>query len=162
MSQIDLNTKFKIPLSLEGIQEYQNYLLKFGKKELPKKVKRIVNRVTTEGLKNNYKSTKKDATKIVDWKVVGGIRTTEEKDTYKEFGTGIIGSQNPHISEFLEQVGWQYDVNEHGEKGWKYPKDDGTYGWTKGIPAQKKFYNSIKDMEDSFARIASEEFSKKE
>ena len=162
MSQIDLNTKFKMTLSLESIQEYQNYLMEFGKKEVPKKVRKIVNRVTSEGLKNNYKSTKKIATKTVGGKVVGGIKTTDEKDTYKEFGTGIIGSQNPHVSDFLAEVGWVYDVNEHGEKGWKYPKGDGTYGWTKGIPAQKKFYNSIKDMEESFARIAREEFSKKE
>lgn len=162
MPQMDINTRFKMTLSLDSIQEYQNYLLEFGKKELPKKVKRIVSRVTTEGLKNNYKSARKIATKISEGKVVGGIKTTEEKDTYKEFGTGIVGSQNPHISEFVEKVGWKYDVNEYGEKGWKYPKGDGTYGWTKGIPAQKKFYNSIKNMEENFARIASEEFSKKE
>lgn len=159
MSQINLNTKFKISLSLDSIQEYQKYLTEFGKKEIPKKVKRIVNRVTTEGLKNNYKSAKKNATRIIGGKVVGGIRTTEEKDTYLEFGTGIIGSGNPHPD---VMSGWIYDVNKHGEKGWKYPKGDGTYGWTKGIPAQKKFYNSIKDMEESFAQIASEEFSKKE
>ena len=162
MSRIDLNTIFKMSLSLDSVQEYQNYLLEYGKKELPKKVRRIVSRVSAEGLKNNYKSAKKIATKIVDGKVVGGIKTTEVKDTYKEFGTGVVGSQNPHISEFLAEVGWQYDVNEHGEKGWKYPKEDGSWGWTKGIPAQKKFYNSIKNMEESYARIASEEFSKKE
>ena len=162
MGQIQLNTKFKINLSLDSIQEYQNYLSKYGKEDIPKKVRRIISRVTSEGKKNNQKSTRKLETKTVGSKIIGGIKTTEAKNTYKEFGTRIIGSQNPHISEFLNEVGWRYDVNEHGEKGWIYPKDDGTFGWTKGIPAQKKFYNSMKDMENSFARIASEEFKKKE
>ena len=85
------------------------------------------------------------------------MRETIE-DTYKEFGTGIVGSRNPHVSEILAQIGWKYDVNEHGEKGWVYPKGDGTYGWTKGISAQKKFYNAMKNMEDSFKTIAIEEF----
>ena len=56
--------------------------------------------------------------------------------------------------------GWKYDVNEHGEKGWKYPKGDGTYGWTRGIPASKKFYNAMKRMEQAFPFIAQDELSK--
>ena len=39
-------------------------------------------------------------------------------------------------------------------------KEDGTYGWTKGISAQKKFYNAMKNMEDNFKTIAIEEFRK--
>ena len=158
---MQLNTKFKINLSLNSIEEYKKYLMEYGEKEIPKKAKRIISRVTTEGKKNNYKSVRKMEIKTIGSKVVGGIKTTEEKDTYKEFGTGIVGSQNPHVSDFLNEVGWKYDVNEHGEKGWVYPKEDGTFGWTKGIQAQRKFYNSMKDMENCFASIASEEFKKK-
>lgn len=158
---MELNTKFKISLSLSSIEEYKKYLMEYGEKEIPKKARRIISRVTTEGKKNNYKSVRKIEIKAIGSKIVGGIKTTEEKDTYKEFGTGIVGSQNSHVSEFLKEVGWKYDVNKHGEKGWVYPKEDGTFAWTKGIPAQRKFYNSMKDMENSFAKIASEEFKKK-
>ena len=66
-------------------------------------------------------------------------RSTDQIDTYREFGTGIVGSKNAHIDKVLEDAHWKYDVNGHGEKGWKYPKKDGTFGWTRGQPAQKKF-----------------------
>lgn len=126
-------------------------------KEIPKVVENIVDRLSEEGLKNNYKSTTKITTKNEGNKVVGGIKTTDEKDTYREFGTGIIGSGNPHPD---IMSGWQYDVNKHGEKGWKYPKGDGTYGWTKGQQANKKFYIALQEMEKKFPEIAKEEFQK--
>jgi len=116
--------------------------------------------LSEEGTKNNLKSTVKKETKRIENKVVGGFETTDSIDTYKEFGTGIVGSANPHLSEILSQVGWKYDVNEHGEKGWVYPKGDGTFGWTKGIPAQKKFYQACKRVEESLNDIAVEEISK--
>lgn len=117
-------------------------------------------RVSEVGLEDNYKSTEILPVKNNGNTITGGIKTTDEKDTYKEFGTGIVGSQNPHVSEFLAKSGWKYDVNEHGEKGWIYPKEDGTFGWTKGIPAEKKFYNAMKNMEESFKEIGIEEFRK--
>lgn len=64
------------------------------------------------------------------------------------------------MSEILEKIGWKYDVNEHGEKGWVYLKEDGTFGWTKGIPAQKKFYQACKRVEQNFSNIVMEEMSK--
>ena len=117
-------------------------------------------RVSEVGLEDNYKSTEILPVKNNGNTITGGIKTTDEKDTYKEFGTGIVGSQNPHVSEFLAKSGWKYDVNEHGEKGWIYPKEDGTFGWTKGIPAEKRFYNAMKNMEESSKEIAIEEFRK--
>ena len=110
-------------------------------------------RVSEVGLEDNYKSTEILPVKNNGNTITGGIKTTDEKDTYKEFGTGIVGSQNPHVSEFLAKSGWKYDVNEHGEKGWIYPKEDGTFGWTKGIPAEKRFYNAMKNMEIGRAHV---------
>lgn len=146
-------------LSLASIEEYQKMLQEYAK-EIPKVAQNIVDRLSEEGLKNNYKSTVKIATKNEGDRVVGGIKTTEEKDTYKEFGTGIVGSNSPHIAEWLAEAGWKYDVNEHGEKGWIYPKSDGSFGWTKGIPANKKFYIALQEMEKKFPEIAKEEFQK--
>ena len=155
----NINAKFNTRLSLESIEEYKEFLKKYREK-IPKAVENIVTKVSKVGLQDNYKSTKVIPTKNEGNVITGGIKTTDVKDTYREFGTGVVGSQNPHIADVLAQIGWKYDVNEHGEKGWIYPKEDGTYGWTKGISAQKKFYNAMKNMEDSFKTIAIEEFRK--
>ena len=157
--QINLNTKHTMRLSLSDLEEYKKMLEEY-KKKLPQVAENIVRRVSETGLQNNHKSTELLPVKNEGSGVSGGIKTTDEIDTYREFGTGIVGSQNPHIAEYLAEVGWIYDVNEHGEAGWKYPKGDGTYGWTKGIPASKKFYNAIIRMEEELPNIAKEELSK--
>ena len=157
--QINLNTKHTIRLSLSSINEYEKMLEQY-KKRLPQVAENIVRRVSEVGLKDNHKSAELLPVKNEGSVVSGGIRTTDEIDTYREFGTGIVGSQNPHVEEYLKEVGWIYDVNEHGEKGWRYPKGDGTYGWTKGIPASKKFYNAMIRMEEELPNIAKEELNK--
>ena len=157
--QMNLNTKHTMRLSLSSINEYKQMLEQY-KKKLPQIAENIVRRVSEAGLQDNHKSTELLPVKNEGNVVSGGIKTTDEIDTYREFGTGIIGSQNPNVEEYLKEVGWVYDVNEHGEKGWKYPKGDGTYGWTKGIPASKKFYNAIRRMEEDLPNIAKDELSK--
>ena len=157
--QMNLNTKHTMRLSLSSINEYKQMLEDY-KKKLPQVAENIVRRVSEVGLQDNHKSTELLPVKNEGNVVSGGIKTTDEIDTYREFGTGIVGSQNPHVEEYLKEVGWVYDVNEHGEAGWKYPKGDGTYGWTKGIPASKKFYNAMKRMEEELPNIAKEELSK--
>lgn len=154
-----INAKYSMRLSIDSIEGFEQLLLE-KKRELPQVAVSIVQRVSEVGLKNNYASTITLPVKNEGNKITGGIKTTDEKDTYKEFGTGIVGSNNPHVSAFLARAGWKYDVNEHGEKGWVYPKGDGTFGWTKGIPAQKKFYNAILEMQSEFPNIAKEEFNK--
>lgn len=62
---------------------------------------------------------------------------------FVEFGTGIVGSENPHP----EVNGWKYDVNEHGEKGWFYFKD-GEWHWTKGMPSRPFMYETAKELRD--------------
>lgn len=39
-----------------------------------------------------------------------------EELLYFEYGTGIVGSQNPHP----KTAGWIYDINDHGDSGWIY------------------------------------------
>jgi len=156
---MNINASFKMNLSLSSIKEYKDFLLKYSK-EMPKVAENIVERVSEVGLEDNYQSTETIPVKNLGGVIQGGIRTTKEEDTYKEFGTGIVGSSSPHVSEYLAQSGWEYDVNKHGEKGWIYPKADGTFRWTKGIAAQKKFYNASKRMEEKFEEIAKDEFKK--
>jgi len=83
----------------------------------------------------------------------GRIYNNTQGATYAEFGTGIVGSQSPHPA----LSGWIYDVNEHGEKGWWFPTNDGRYikkkdkngqgwGWTKGTASQPFMWETAKRL----------------
>lgn len=73
----------------------------------------------------------------------GKVYTNDNVIIFNEMGTGITGSNNPHPNPSPEFASWKYDVNEHGEKGWVYPKDDKTYAWTKGLPSRHMFYDAF-------------------
>lgn len=162
-----VNTKFKLNLSLESIKEYQDFLTKY-QNELPKVAENIVKRVSEVGLENNYKSAEMLPIENKGSVVSGGIRTTDEKDTYREFGTGMVGKENPHIPEMLSLANWEYylpsefKATVNGVEGWYTNKDEfgEGKGFVTGIPAEKKFYEAMRKMEDSFQEIAKEEFSK--
>lgn len=143
-------------LSLKDIDGYADFL-RDKKKSISEIAESIVNKVSEVGLKDNYDSTIVTPISNDGSVVSGGIQTVDEIDTYREYGTGIVGSENPHPD---ISSGWIYDVNEHGEKGWIYPKGDGTFGWTKGQIAQKKFYEATRNMERALPIIAKEEMKK--
>ena len=72
---------------------------------------------------------------------LGIIRTDCPYAIYVEFGTGVVGKRNPH-PEPIE--GWQYDVNEHGDKGWWYFNErDQKWHWTKGMISRPFMYNTL-------------------
>lgn len=75
---------------------------------------------------------------------------------YVEFGTGIVGQGNPHPD--AGNTGWQYDVNSHGEKGWKYQDKNGEWHWTKGQEGSKFMYLAFQDLEQNYMRIGEEVF----
>lgn len=74
---------------------------------------------------------------------------------YVEFGTGVIGSENPHPDTGLSN--WKYDVNSHGESGWFYYKD-GTWHWTKGMISRPFMYETGQELADKVVKIAHEVF----
>ena len=143
-------------MSLASLEEWTKDLEK-RKKQYSKIALRIADRLADEMMKDVYPDTEKISAKLEGNIAVAGIRNKEQKWTYKEYGTGIVGSQNPHVAEALASIGWKYDVNEHGEKGWVYPKGDGTFGWTKGQPASKKFWQALQKAEEIFPEIGREE-----
>lgn len=153
--EIKLNKQYQIHLSLKELHEYQEQL-----KDLKDRITNVCIKAVDEaseiGLQDNYKSAIKIPIQRIDNKITGGIKTTDETETYREYGTGIEGSKNPHPD---KMSGWIYDVNEHGEKGWIYPTEDG-YKWTKGIPAGKKFFNAVERMEKAIPLIIRDELSK--
>lgn len=90
----------------------------------------------------------------------GRVWTNDAVIIFNEMGTGIVGSNNPHPNPDGPFKSWKYDVNEHGEKGWKYPKEDGTYGWTKGLPSRHMFYSAFQDIKNEIGDIVDIEIRK--
>lgn len=76
---------------------------------------------------------------------------------FVEFGTGIVGSENSHPDTSV--VGWKYDTNKHGKKGWHYFKD-GAWHWTQGMPSRPFMYNTASELRsmNTIANIAREVF----
>lgn len=79
---------------------------------------------------------------------------------YVEYGTGIVGAQNPHPEP--ERAAWEYDVNNHGNDGWYYYPGDGSglfsdksaLAWTRGMPARPFMYNTLVWLEEATEAIA--------
>ena len=69
---------------------------------------------------------------------IGMIYTGTYYAVFVEFGTGIVGEQNPH-----PEQPWDYDVNGYGEDGWYYVDGRDMKGhWTKGQPSRPFMYNT--------------------
>lgn len=85
------------------------------------------------------------------------IYTGCEWAPFVEFGTGIVGSQNPHPDTSL--VNWKYDINSHGEKGWFYfNSTDGKWHWTKGMPSRPFMFETGQELHKLVTKIAKEVF----
>ena len=74
---------------------------------------------------------------------------------FVEFGTGVEGQKSPHPDTSI--VGWKYDVNSHGEKGWAYFKDS-AWHWTKGMPSRPFMYETGQELRKIVVKIAKEVF----
>ena len=88
-----------------------------------------------------------------------------EDVAYIEFGTGYVGENNPYPDEItLNKAGWQYDVNEHGVKGWVYRrKDTGQYRHSRGMkpeaPVLKAKNETRKAVKVIVREVLDEEFA---
>lgn len=137
----------------KGIQDWESVVdavergIELGMKELVERLEyKMLEKLTEYGLyDSNIAST------ILVEQVGEGISITVGSDyaVYVEFGTGIVGSNNPHPHP------WAYDVNNHGEEGWWYPTtsddpnkkkktsaDGGLWAWTKGQPSRPFMYET--------------------
>lgn len=73
---------------------------------------------------------------------------------YVEYGTGIVGQSFPHPE---AEGNYEYDVNQHGAKGWVYKSDrDGKFHWTKGYVSRPFMYNTLRWLEEAAPDMASE------
>lgn len=74
---------------------------------------------------------------------------------YVEFGTGIVGAQSPNKN---NSIGYAYDINNHGDKGWYYYDEDGIH-WTKGMPSRPFVHETYVDLRNELSEIVKEVFN---
>lgn len=97
-----------------------------------------------------------------DYVMAGVGEKGTESMYYAEFGAGKVGSKEHPLA---SKIGWEYDMKEHGDKGWIYPttaldknpikfeKNGRLYGWTiSSIPA-KFMYKSGQWLEQNIDKI---------
>lgn len=75
-----------------------------------------------------------------------------------EYGIGYTGNLNTKKTGVDND--WQYDVNEHGYKGWYYHDRSGNLHWTNGYEGKLIFYRLRKVVRDEAPQWVSEYFDK--
>lgn len=75
---------------------------------------------------------------------------------FVEFGTGVVGDGS-YQGELPSN--WEYDVNNHGDDGWWYLHDDGTYWWTAGQTGKGYMASAAEEMRQQVLKIAKEVFA---
>ena len=72
---------------------------------------------------------------------------------YCEFGTGQRGSEAQHPK--AGELGYQYDINSHGEDGWFfYNAETGKSGWTTGMPSRPFMYDTAMQLRQEVYALA--------
>ncbi len=97
----------------------------------------------------------------------GFIRVTSDHVAFVEFGTGVVGQQNPHQNgEYLSKASWGYATGskifttQDGRVGWIYPTDDGGFRFTEGMKSRPFMYETALELERQYMQIAKEVFAK--
>ena len=97
----------------------------------------------------------------------GFIRVTSDHVAFVEFGTGVVGKNNPHKSaEYLSLASWGYATGskifttKDGKVGWIYPTDDGGFRFTEGMKSRPFMYETALELERQYMQIAKEVFGK--
>ena len=83
-----------------------------------------------------------------------------------EFGTGVMGLASPHPSqEYIAILNWAYNTGStifttrDGRTGWYYPKDDGTWGFTQGLPSRPFMFETAQMLKEQTEELAKEVFA---
>ena len=163
-----MKTLLTMELSKKSLEEAQKFLNKYQEaysKGIDNAVKYATEMMYNKVLEYCYANGISNHTSQIQWQYddntkTGRVWTNDMVIIFNEMGTGIVGSNNPHPNPDGPFKSWKYDVNEHGEKGWRYPKKDGTYGWTKGLPSRHMFYSAFQDIKDEIGNIVDIEIRK--
>lgn len=95
----------------------------------------------------------------------GFIRVSSDHAAFVEFGTGVVGQQNPHKDgAYLALASWSYATGskifttQDGKVGWIYPTDDGGFRFTEGMGSRPFMYETALELEAQMLIIAQEVF----
>lgn len=96
----------------------------------------------------------------------GFVKVTNDHAAFVEFGTGIVGQNNPHQNgEYLSKAAWSYAsgskifTTKDGRVGWIYPTDDGGFRFTEGMASRPFMYETALELQREFPRMAKAVFS---
>lgn len=64
-----------------------------------------------------------------------------------EYGTGVVGASS-FASAMASQDDWEYDLNNHGNKGWFY-RSNGNIYWSKGYTGTLIYERAIQKIEEN-------------
>lgn len=155
-------------LSKKSLEEAKKFLNKYQEaysKGIDNAIKYATEMMYNKVLEYCYANGISNHTSQIKWQYddntkTGRVWTNDMVIIFNEMGTGIVGSNNPHPNPDGPFKSWKYDVNEHGEKGWVYLKEDGTYGWTRGLPSRHMFYSAFQDIKSEIGNIVDIEIRK--
>lgn len=158
-----------VAAAIEELQQYQ--------KEVERKARQLVQRLTDFGVEMaRVKIVSLDAIDTGELlSGVGGyyspilnagfVKVTSSHAAFVEFGTGVIGQQNPHKNgEYLAKASWEYATGQkifttkNGKVGWIYPTDDGTFRFTEGMKSRPFLYETARELQTRFPQMAKEVF----
>lgn len=161
-------TVIKFELSQRSIVKAKSEILKY-RQDLERKVELLTQRLVDEGIKLAKVNVAKLGafdTGVLEGSITGYfsptlgtgfIKTNCYYAVYVEFGTGARGKEGSHP--LSGELGYDYDINNHGEEGWfYYNSETGKSGWTTGMPSRPFMYETTKELELICFKIAKEVF----
>lgn len=96
----------------------------------------------------------------------GFVKVTSDHVAFVEFGTGVVGQNNPHKNgEYLAKASWQYAsgakifTTQDGRVGWIYPTDDGGFRFTEGMESRPFMYETALELQGKCEQMAKVVFS---
>ena len=96
----------------------------------------------------------------------GFVKVTSDHVAFVEFGTGVVGQNNPHKNgEYLSKAAWSYAsgtkifTTQDGRVGWIYPTDDGGFRFTEGMESRPFMYETALELQSKLAQFTQEVFS---
>lgn len=137
-----------------AIKEVEKY-----KRKVKALDKRVVKRMAKDGVKTAreevpvYTGALMEAIEAIVEKNEAIVMANSPYAEFVEFGTGMVGANNPHPN----PVGWAYDINGHGEEGWIWPGRDGRFHWTMGQPAKPFMYDTAQILAKEVPDVVREE-----
>lgn len=95
----------------------------------------------------------------------GFVKVTSDHVAFVEFGTGVVGQNNPHKNgEYLSKAAWSYAsgakifTTQDGRVGWIYPTDDGGFRFTEGMESRPFMYETALELQRDLQKITKEVF----